>query len=75
MTHRSKTRTAATLAALVAAGFLTAGCERDSDLENAAEEFGDAVEDAAEDVGDAGRDLRDSVEDGAEKMKDAVGDG
>ena len=28
-------------------------CERDSAVENAAEEVGDAVEDAADDVGDA----------------------
>jgi len=39
------------------------GCEKDSSLENAAEEVGDTVEDTAEEVGDAAEDAADAVED------------
>lgn len=39
------------------------GCEQDSDLENAAEDTGDALEDAAEDVDDAVDDAADDLDD------------
>jgi hypothetical protein len=39
------------------------GCERDSELENAAENVGDKIEDAAEDVGDKIEDAGDEAED------------
>jgi hypothetical protein len=66
-------RTAA-LIALMASVFAFAGCERESDLEQAIDSVGDATEDAADAVGDAGRDLRDSVEDASDEMKDAIDD-
>lgn len=74
MNTNTKVRMTAALAALLASGFLTTGCERESDLERAADDFGDAVEDAADELGDSSRDFGDAVEDTAEDMKDAVTD-
>lgn len=40
-----------------------AGCEQDSDLEDAAEDAGDAMEETAEDVDDAVDDAADDLDD------------
>jgi hypothetical protein len=48
--------------ALLIAGFALAGCE-DNDVEDAADEMGDAMEDGAEEVGDAAENVVDGVKD------------
>tara|TARA_R110002111_G_scaffold179290_1_gene244872 strand:- start:177 stop:368 length:192 start_codon:yes stop_codon:yes gene_type:complete len=49
-------------AALIFAAFMMTGCE-DNNMEDAADEVGDAFENAADGVGDAAEDVADDVED------------
>jgi predicted small secreted protein len=48
--------------ALLIAAFALAGCQ-DNDVEDAADNMGDAMEDATEEVGDAAQDAVDEVKD------------
>jgi hypothetical protein len=63
-TKRSILLEAASVAALFAAAGLLAGCDTDSDLENAAEEVDENIDDAADEVEDAVDDVADDIDDG-----------
>jgi PBP1b-binding outer membrane lipoprotein LpoB len=50
------------IASLIFAAFIMTGCE-DNNMEDAADEVGDAVENAADNVGDAADDVVDGIKD------------
>jgi hypothetical protein len=62
----------------VAIAAFAVGCEEDSDMENAAEDAGNAMEDAADDTGnaieDAANDAGNAMEDAENDMEDSMND-
>jgi len=50
------------IASLLFAGFILSGCD-DNNIEDAADEVGDAMEDASDEVGDAADEVVDGVKD------------
>jgi PBP1b-binding outer membrane lipoprotein LpoB len=61
------------IASFIFAAFIMTGCE-DNNMEDAADEVGDAVENAADSVGDTIGNAADSVEDATEDAADSIKD-